>query len=65
MVGATAVVGGLYIVLWGKAKDYDSSSNSEENSTATGDVERGHRRNNMKEPLLTESSTGDLRPMKN
>lgn len=58
LVGTVAVVGGLYVVLWGKAKEYESTSKPEENSTAIQEVERGYRRTNLKEPLLTESLTG-------
>jgi len=55
LVGALVVVCGLYVVLWGKAKDFDSTSKPEEDSAESRDAESGYYKTNMKEPFLTES----------
>lgn len=51
MIGAVAVVVGLYVVLWGKAKDYDDGTRIP--AVSVDEASMDHEAN-IKQPLLTE-----------
>jgi len=55
MVGAVAVVVGLYVVLWGKAKDFDDST---EMPISIDEPSKVHE-SNIKEPLLDSKSNDE------
>lgn len=58
LIGSAAVVGGLYVVLWGKAADLDKSkTNTEDDSTNTAtptDAQYNSDGEEIKEPLLAD-----------
>ncbi|XP_038978202.1 WAT1-related protein At4g30420-like [Phoenix dactylifera] len=59
LIGAVAVVGGLYIVLWGKAKDFDTKSKPDVKDdsskiTISTDARYNNYEVDVKEPLLGE-----------
>lgn len=54
LVGAIGVIVGLYIVLWGKAKDFDGTKQELPQSNMEDD-ERSNRMD-LEEPLLAEKS---------
>lgn len=53
--GAIAIISGLYMVLWGKAQDFDSTITPHEDSSQIFDQERGSDNTDVKEPLLSKS----------
>jgi hypothetical protein len=54
LVGAIGVITGLYIVLWGKAKDFDGSKQELQQSNMVDDEISN--RIDLEEPLLAEKS---------
>jgi hypothetical protein len=54
LVGAIGVITGLYIVLWGKAKDFDGSKQELQQSNMVDDEISN--RIDLEEPFLAEKS---------
>lgn len=65
MIGAVGVIGGLYVVLWGKAKDLKvinketdpESQNDQKSSMKTDLVDETSYKHDLAEPLLSDKST--------
>ncbi|XP_072989458.1 WAT1-related protein At4g30420 [Typha latifolia] len=65
LIGALAVVGGLYVVLWGKAQDLETkgkpgSSDDQAKITITIDSQSDYCEKDVTEPLLTQKSNMDI-----
>ena len=60
LVGGVAVIIGLYIVLWGKAKDYvkeEHGVEKEEEDCESASTDRSSSKIGLEEPLLFEGAT--------
>lgn len=59
LVGAFGVITGLYIVLWGKAKDFDGTKQKLPQSNMEDDDITN--RVDLEEPLLAEKSKSEIK----
>ncbi|XP_038889506.1 WAT1-related protein At4g30420 isoform X2 [Benincasa hispida] len=61
LLGGVAVIIGLYIVLWGKAKDYVKEEGKEKQSVEKEEVEGSNCQNDLEEPLLSKECIHQIR----